>query len=117
ALTQNFMKIVLGKRYEKFFAASATEARKILNEKPIKLIFMDLSLKGDTDGITLTKEIRKNADFRDIPIIALTAHAFARDRENALSAGCNEFFSKPFNRNELIAIADGLIAERLKQVA
>jgi PAS domain S-box-containing protein len=111
SLTQDFMKILLGKKYGKHFAASASEAYAILEVETINVILMDLSIKGNEDGITLTRAIRNHDEWRAIPIIALTAHAFARDRENALSAGCNAFFSKPFNRAELLSMIDKLIAK------
>lgn len=107
-LTQDFMKILLGKKFNKYFAASAHEANAVLSESNINIILMDLSIKGNEDGISLTKSIRQHKEWKTIPIIALTAHAFARDRENALAAGCNAFFSKPFNRSDLLKAIEEL---------
>ena len=60
------------------------------------LILMDLSLPG-TDGWTLTRKLRQDPRTTKIPIIAVTAHAMAGDREKALEAGCNEYETKPIN--------------------
>lgn len=58
------------------------------------LILMDLSLPV-IDGWEATKRIKANIKLQHIPIIALTAHAMAGDREKALAAGCNDYVSKP----------------------
>ena len=58
---------------------------------------MDLSLRGDEDGLQLTRRIRREDSLLSTPIIALTAHAFPEDKQKSLEAGCNRYFSKPFD--------------------
>jgi len=53
----------------------------------------------ELDGLQATRAIRKTN--QDIPIIALTAFAFAHDREKSLKAGCNEYISKPVRPGHL----------------
>ena len=60
------------------------------------LILMDMSLPV-MHGWDATREIKGDAAIRDIPVIALTAHAMTGDREKALEAGCDEFETKPVN--------------------
>ncbi|GIL08804.1 MAG: response regulator [Chloroflexota bacterium] len=69
------------------------------SERP-DLILMDLSLPR-VDGWTATRRIKADPELKDIPIIALTAHAMIGDRERALAAGCNDYVSKPINFREL----------------
>jgi CheY-like chemotaxis protein len=64
------------------------------------IILMDLSLPV-MDGWTATRTIKADPALRDIPIIALTAHAMLGDRERALEAGCDDYISKPINVPEL----------------
>jgi two-component system cell cycle response regulator DivK len=64
-----------------------------LTEKP-DLILMDLSLP-ELDGWEATRQIRANPVTAAIPIIALTAHAFAEEVQRALQAGCNHYETKP----------------------
>ncbi len=56
------------------------------------------------NGIEATQEIRQLAGCRDTPIIAMTASAFAEDKERCLQAGMNDFLIKPFNPDQLLAI-------------
>ena len=72
---------------------------KITSEKP-DLILMDISMPK-IDGHELTRRLKSHQDFKDIPIIALTAHAMKGDREKALGAVCDEYITQPINVREL----------------
>lgn len=78
------------------------------SEKP-NLILMDLSLPL-MDGWTVTREIKGNQTLKDIPIIALTAHAMSGDRERAIEAGCDDYVSKPINVPDLLVKITTLLA-------
>ena len=66
------------------------------------LILMDLSLPV-LDGWEATRRLKANPDVSGIPVIALTAHAMAGDRESAIGAGCNDFDTKPVDLKRLLA--------------
>jgi two-component system cell cycle response regulator DivK len=66
------------------------------------LILMDMSLPK-IDGWDATRAIKANAETAHIPVIALTAHAMAGDRERALEAGCDEYDSKPVDLLRLLS--------------
>lgn len=68
-------------------------------ERP-DLILMDLSLPG-VDGWEATRRIKANEALRNIPIIALTAHAMRGDAEKARACGCNDYLSKPIDEDLL----------------
>jgi two-component system, cell cycle response regulator DivK len=78
-----------------------------LSEAPA-LILMDMSLPG-LDGWEATIQIKATPATRAIPVIALTAHAMAGDREKALQAGCDEFDTKPIDLARLIAKMEALL--------
>ena len=99
--TQEYMASLLAREYNLRIASTADAAWQIMESTPIDLVLMDLSLQGDEDGISLTRRIRHDARFGETPIIAVTAHAFPKDRIQSLEAGCNAYFSKPFQIDEL----------------
>jgi hypothetical protein len=70
------------------------------SEKP-DLILMDMSLPV-MDGWTATQAIKADADLAKIPVIALTAHAMAGDREKAMAAGCDDYDTKPIELPRLL---------------
>ena len=72
------------------------------------LILMDLSLPK-LDGWEATRTLKSSSDTKAIPILALTAHAMAGDREKALAAGCDDFATKPVNVDEVRAKIDALL--------
>jgi CheY-like chemotaxis protein len=75
------------------------EALKKLKETRYDIVLMDIQMPG-MDGYSATQEIRRNLKL-DIPIIAMTAHAFAGEREKCLNYGMNEYIAKPINDTEL----------------
>ena len=66
-------------------------------------IFMDMQMPK-MNGLEATKQIRRLSEFRDTPIIAMTANAFAEDKTLCIEAGMNDFLVKPFNPNALFTI-------------
>ena len=92
----------LAKRgFEVVFAVTGQEAIvKALSELP-NLILMDLSLP-DVDGWEATRRIKGQAATAAIPVIALTAHAMAGDRERALEAGADDYDTKPVEFTRLL---------------
>jgi len=66
------------------------------------IILMDLEMPV-VDGWEAARRLKGNPQTRDIPIIVLSAHALAGEREKAIAAGCNEFDTKPIEFERLIA--------------
>jgi two-component system, cell cycle response regulator DivK len=84
-----------------------------LAERP-DLILMDLEMPV-VDGWEATRRLKSEAATRDIPIIALSAHALAGTREKALAAGCDEFDTKPIEFDRLVATIRRIAAARTRR--
>jgi CheY-like chemotaxis protein len=80
------------------------------SERP-DLVLMDLEMPG-IDGWEATRRLKSNPETRDIPVIALSAHALAGSREKALAAGCDEFDTKPIEFDRLLATMRRVLATR-----
>ncbi len=83
-------------------AADGRQALDILDREPFDLVLMDVQMP-EMDGLTATRLLREQPRFRDLPIVAMTAHALPGDREMTLSAGMNEHLSKPISPRDLYA--------------
>ncbi len=79
-------------------------------ERP-DLILMDLSLPG-LDGWEATRRLKTDPATKDIPVLALSAHAMAGDREKALAAGCDDYDTKPIDFTRLRAKIEALLPGR-----
>jgi two-component system cell cycle response regulator DivK len=81
-----------------------------LSERPA-LILMDMSLPV-IDGWDATRQIKANAATRGIPVIGLTAHAMAGDREKAIEAGCDDYDTKPIELARLLGKIAALLVPK-----
>ena len=79
-------------------------------ERP-DIILMDLEMPN-VDGWEATQRLKRDPETREIPIIALSAHALAGSREKALAAGCDEFDTKPIEFDRLVATVRRVLANR-----
>jgi CheY-like chemotaxis protein len=80
------------------------------------IILMDLEMPV-VDGWEATRRLKGNPQTRDIPIVALSAHALAGERDNALAAGCDEFDTKPIEFDRLVATLRRILAQWRKPTA
>ena len=80
--------------FEVLVASNGKEAIEIASRTKPDLIFMDLRMPV-MDGWEATKVLRQTEWGRDLPVVAVTAHAMEEDKRKALNAGCNDFIPKP----------------------
>ena len=69
----------------------------------IDLVLMDVMMPV-MDGLTATREIRRNADWKRLPIIALTAKAMPDDQQRCIDAGANDYMAKPLDVEKLLSL-------------
>lgn len=106
-------KDMLSRRLEKmgYEVAKATNGEEGLSNaqsNPPELVLMDMSLPV-MDGWEATRQFKINPDLSNIPIIALTAHAMAGDREKAMEAGCDDYETKPIDFPRLVGKIENLL--------
>ncbi len=93
-----------------FAVTGATNAEEAMQKAKAELpaiILMDIKMPM-VDGLEATRRLKADPATSGIPIIALTAHAMAEDRERATAAGAEEYESKPVDLNQLLAKIDAL---------
>jgi two-component system sensor histidine kinase/response regulator len=84
-------------------AANGHEALKAVRKKEFDAVLMDIQMPV-MDGYQATHEIRKDGQFDKLPIIAMTAHAMAGDKEKCLKAGMNDYISKPIDPDKMFHV-------------
>jgi CheY-like chemotaxis protein len=97
--------------YEVVIAVNGEEGLQKANMERPDVILMDIGLPG-MDGYALTRKLKEDARTAAIPVLALTAHAMAGDREKTLAAGCDEYDTKPVDMPRLIAKIETLLRSR-----
>lgn len=97
-----FVEVILNKLGLKYYSVTdSNQAFEILQNKPIDLILMDISLTGDMSGEDALKILKQNPKYQKIPVIAMTAHAMLGDKEHFLSVGFDDYLAKPFTFDQL----------------
>ena len=98
------------KGYDVLIATDGQAGVEMARAEMPALILMDMSLPV-LDGWEATRQLKAAAETRAIPIIALTAHAMAGDRDQALAAGCDDYDSKPVEFDRLLDKINTLVHE------
>jgi CheY-like chemotaxis protein len=104
---------MLSRRLQKrgFDVTIAVDGREGIDKalaEPYDLILMDISLP-EIDGWTAARQLRTSPQTERTPIIALTAHAMAGDRQKALDAGCDDYDTKPIELDRLLGKMNALL--------
>jgi PAS domain S-box-containing protein len=99
----------IGGKYNIVITDSSDEVLEILKKKKVDIILMDISIRGKKNGLELTKELKATKEYSHIPVIAVTAHAFEEDKQNALDAGCDNYLSKPFTKESLLEMINAFV--------
>jgi CheY-like chemotaxis protein len=98
------------KGYEVLMAVDGAQGVSMAQSKKPDLILMDVTLPV-LDGLEATRILKRSAETRAIPIIALTALAMVGDREQALQAGCDDYDTKPVELPRLLEKIEGLLKQ------
>ncbi len=99
------------KDYEVIVAKDGEEGIAMARSEAPSLILMDLDLPV-VDGWEATRRLKASDETRHIPVIAVSAYAMVSDRERAMAAGCDDFFSKPVDLKGLLERIESLLPAR-----
>ena len=105
---------LLLRTYEVVAANNGQEGIELAQRERPDLILMDISLPI-MDGWEATQCIRNIESIKNVPIIALTAHALIEDRNKSLELGCDDFETKPINFSQLVLKIETLLGSNQKQ--
>ena len=103
--------ILLQPYYEIFTAGNGEEALKVIRERKIDLITLDLNMPK-LSGIETLREIRKIDG--EVPVIIITGYGRQKDEKEALHYGVTDFISKPFNTSNIISVIDRILEGRIE---
>jgi two-component system, cell cycle response regulator DivK len=93
-------------------AEDAESALKVLETYRPDLILMDIQLPG-MDGLELTRRLRLDPAWQDVIIVALSAYAMKGDADNARTAGCDHYVTKPINTRTFAGVVRGFLKDLL----
>ena len=99
------------KGYEVAIAIDGQQGIEMARSETPDLILMDMSLPV-VDGWEATRQLKSAPETQSIPVIALTAHAMAGDREKAVEAGCNDYDIKPIELPRLLEKIEALLSRK-----
>jgi PAS domain S-box-containing protein len=111
--TANLVRFYLSEICKTDWAPNASKAISMAEKKNYSAILADINLGFGMDGIEAINVIKKIKGYNTIPIIAVTAYALYGDREKFLNQGCTHYISKPFGKNDIVALVDKVLTTQL----
>lgn len=89
--------------FEMVVAEDAAAALLVLETATVDLMILDVGLPG-MDGLALTRRLRADQRWQNVPIVAWTAHTMVSDEDRARAAGCDDFLPKPVDIDRILAV-------------
>ena len=106
---QRYLKLILKKNYDTDFCDTKSLMFDLLNKNDYDSIIMDISLKNGHTGIDLITELKRKTEYKNIPIICLSAHAYGEQRKKAEQLGAEAYLTKPVSNKLLLDTLEKLI--------
>ncbi|MEO8232453.1 MAG: PAS domain S-box protein [Ignavibacteriota bacterium] len=100
--TRKIVELFLRGEIELESASNSKDATDLISNNLYALVLMDISLGKGISGVELLKNLRELPQYKNVPVIAVTAHAMVGDKKKFLASGFDDYLSKPFGKNDLI---------------
>lgn len=100
--------------YRVDLAENGERALSALRQQGYDIVLMDCQMPV-MDGYAATEQIRRNPDWRELPVIAVTANVMQGDKDDCLAAGMNDYITKPYNKNELQRVIEHWVGRTVTQ--
>lgn len=104
AVSRRVMERILGRKFDIVSVATASDALDRAREYQFDVMVLDISLGGPRTGVDVLQEIRGMVRYADVPAVACTAYTGVQNRDRFLGAGFDEYVSKPFRADQLLAV-------------
>ena len=101
--------------FEVVLAENGLDALEQLGREPCSVVVTDLNMPH-MDGVELTRSVKENPFFQDIPVIILTTHGEEEERESGLEAGASVFLSKPITQEALIREIERVLPQECRRM-
>jgi CheY-like chemotaxis protein len=108
-ITTELTKFYLKKFYSVDNVSNSADVMPKVKQKKYSAILMDINLGRGLDGLQLVQEIKALPVYKNAQVIAFTAYALPGDKERFLEAGCTDYISKPFTKEELLFVLNNAV--------
>lgn len=115
AQERSFIQLVCSEGFATYAAASANEAAKIIESKPIDVAIIDIYLEGIPDGLSVLNKLKKVQPYAEA--ILVTCHSSTESMREALHLAAFDYLEKPFRQQELLTAISGALARRAATTA
>jgi len=109
---QKYLNFILRRTYEIDFCESPDDFFILISHKKYDIVIIDITLKGEHCGLSLIRKLKRKQEYREIPIVGLSAHVFNKDRKKALEAGADVYLTKPIENKKLMDTLGKLLAQK-----
>ncbi len=108
--TRHLLRAALSKQYTVIEAEDGASALRAMHHSRPSLVFLDVMMPGDLDGLQVLQQIKLNPQSRNTPVAILSARGQAADQDEARKCGADAYFVKPFSPLQVLSWAVGKLA-------
>ncbi len=112
---QRLIETYLKRKFEISICDSEETFNEQIGKNKFEVFLVDISLRGQKDGLQLVKELRQSELYSEAPIICISAHVFPQDKKNAFEAGVDEFLSRPIRNEDMMAAIINVFNRKTKR--